>query len=233
MTKTPDEREHGLDLLRASAILLVLFYHSADLPTPPEAIAEVLRFGWMGVDLFFVLSGFLIGRQVFATPAGVPATSKLRTFWIKRWFRTLPLYYVVLLAYFAKPFVFHVPFKGEAWRFLTFTQNFAPLTDFIPSWSLCVEEQFYLGFPIVAFVLLARQRVGAWFWLVPLVASVVFRYVVWAGAQPEGVTYETWGDKILWVTYTHLDGISVGVFLAATERSWSRWSAGARGLAAF
>jgi peptidoglycan/LPS O-acetylase OafA/YrhL len=224
-------REHGLDLLRAAAILAVIAFHAADLSGASTAVHRVFAFGWMGVDLFFVLSGFLIGRQVFKTRVD-SQPGFLAEFWTKRWLRTLPLYYVVLFTCAViKPALFHVPFKGSIWHFATFTQNYVGPRDFVASWSLCVEEQFYLVLPIVVVLFASRVAFPAWGWLVPVAASAATRAVVWwtASARPVGVRFE---DQIHWPTHTHLDGLSIGLFLAATEVGWRAWSARAKWTAA-
>ncbi len=156
-------REIGLDALRAFAILSVLAFHSLDcISKTPEWCAAIFRRGWVGVDLFFVLSGFLISRQTFRADAqGTSVAASLRFFWMRRWFRTLPLYFVVLFVYaLVKPAVFHTPFRGDPLRFAFFLQTYAPLNDFIQSWSLCVEEHFYLAFPLLVFVVPRRSPSG-------------------------------------------------------------------------
>jgi peptidoglycan/LPS O-acetylase OafA/YrhL len=217
-------REHGLDLLRAAAILMVVSFHAGDLSGTPAALYRVLAFGWMGVDLFFVLSGFLIGRQVLKPRVDSPGRF-LESFWTKRWLRTLPLYYVVLFFHaVVKPAVFHVPFKGSVWRFATFTQNYAAPLDFVASWSLCVEEQFYLFLPLVV-VAMGRRRLPRWGWLVPLAASAVMRAFLWRTLSASGPIGDRFQTQIHWPTHTHLDGLSLGLVLAATERIWSAWPA--------
>ena len=127
---------------------MVVAFHAIDLSGASATIHRVFAYGWMGVDLFFVLSGFLIGRQAFKPRVETPARF-LEAFWTKRWLRTLPLYYVVLFTCAViKPALFHVPFKGDIWHFATFTQNYMAPRDFVASWSLCVEEQFYLVLPL-------------------------------------------------------------------------------------
>lgn len=227
-------RDFGLDLFRASAILLVLFYHSLhSTPETPAWAAELFRFGWIGVDLFFVLSGFLIGSQAFAEPKGQPISRMLLKFWTKRWTRTLPLYFVVLFFYAVlKPRLFGVPFYGGFdWRFLVFLQNSTGrIADFGQSWSICIEEQFYLVFPLLVFVVGVR---GKWIWLVPLVLSVAIRYWKWRElGLPMSVapSLETdfANEHFRFPTLQHLDGISLGVFLATTRDLWMSWSAPAR-----
>jgi len=220
-----EARQDGLDVLRAAAILLVLCFHAPEAVTHalPDVVRPVFSAGWVGVDLFFVLSGYLIGRQVFATREDLPLGSRLRTFWVKRWTRTLPLYFVVLGAYALKPWLVGVPFVGGGWPFALFLQNYTLMKDFVQSWSLCVEEHFYLVLPLVAFGL-KGQRWPAWAWLVPLVLSMVFRAVV-SEALPLSPSVRQWLYVSPWATHLHLDGLGVGVFLARTAPRWRGWSA--------
>lgn len=224
------ERHFGLDLLRAWAILGVLALHAGlTRPDLPPRLLFLTQYGWVGVDLFFVLSGFLIASQVM--DAGeLPRWEGVRRFWARRWTRTLPLYFVVLAGYaLLKPVLFHAPFHGS-WRFLVFLQNTAPLPDFVQSWSLCIEEQFYFLFPLIYYVL--RPRRAAW-WLVPLAISVALRVQAWhALGLPAAVSLSydpaTVDAVFRFSTLRHLDGIAVGVFLAATRARWRCWAPAAR-----
>jgi peptidoglycan/LPS O-acetylase OafA/YrhL len=152
-------RLRGLDLLRAVAILLVLTSHYMGFVSHAPTFGVVGKVGWAGVDLFFVLSGYLIGNQLLA-PAARGEPLSLKAFFVRRLLRTLPNYYVVLVVYWLFP---GPPLGGsgmaEPWRFLTFTQNFglAYGQTFTHSWSLCIEEQFYVLLPLVV---LALARFG-------------------------------------------------------------------------
>lgn len=230
-------REHGLDVLRASAILGTLAFHSADLPGAPATLARVFGFGWLGVDLFFVLSGFLIARQVFKDRSRASYGRRLSLFWKRRAFRTLPLYAIVLFCYVVvKPRLFHAPFQERPWHYLVFLQNYTmhgPSTvDFVASWSLCVEEHFYLVFPLIAFALVGRERLPPWAWLLALFASAVVRFVA-ALPLDQANRYVAFTSTLHWATHSHLDGLSVGVTLAAYETRWRAWSQRARKLSFF
>src|SRR2546430_3417637 len=93
---TDRKRQPGLDLLRALAIIVVVIYHAAlfgfKLP------GRVDRFGWIGVDLFFVLSGYLIGGQLLA-PLARSRPIDLRRFFARRVLRIIPAYFVILAVY--------------------------------------------------------------------------------------------------------------------------------------
>jgi peptidoglycan/LPS O-acetylase OafA/YrhL len=223
-------REIGLDVLRAVAILSVLAFHALDcIPSTPAWCRAIFQRGWAGVDLFFVLSGFLISRQTFRADArhGSVAGS-LRQFWARRWFRTLPLYFVVLFAYaIVKPALFHAPFRGDPLRFAFFLQTYAPLTDFVQSWSLCVEEHFYLVFPLLVFLCRA-DRLPAVAWLVLPALATIFR--VWRWSTLPAYDHVTVVQALTWPTHVHLDGIAIGVFLGRSERAWLAWSSARRRL---
>ena len=143
-------RNPGLDTLRAAAIVLVFMYHYMVFVSGERTFGWLSEVGWAGVDLFFVLSGYLIANQLFAGIARGERLSLAR-FYARRALRTLPVFWLVLAAY-----AWFGPALGGSppppwWRFLTFTQNWGlPAgTAFSHAWSLCIEEQFYLVLPAV------------------------------------------------------------------------------------
>ncbi len=141
-------RNIGLDLIRSTAIVLVVLTHSQRIL---RMAFPGLRFHFPidGVTLFFVLSGFLIGRIVFKTlPQG--EWKELSSFYKRRWWRTLPNYYLFLALQILAYFLMGVREQID-WRNLAFLQNlFEPNGSFFKeSWSLAVEEWFYLIFPLI------------------------------------------------------------------------------------
>ena len=157
-----NNRNLGLDVLRSIAILSVVFHHSLfllmkDLPSSKiiHLFIAIGPYGSLGVDLFFSLSGFLIGGiliKAFATNR-FNKVSELWTFWMRRWLRTLPNYYFMLLVH-----VVIVLLLGKEllfdWSYLYFGQNIIndPPDFFMESWSLAIEEWFYFTFPILLFL---------------------------------------------------------------------------------
>ena len=142
------ERLHGLDHLRALAITLVFLFHYFILSGgQPAWLPETAQFGWTGVDLFFVLSGFLISSQLFAQIKKGQHIS-FKDFFTRRFFRIVPAYLVTVALYFYFPFFREKENLPPLWKFLTFTQNIGlNLKDngtFSHCWSLCVEEHFDL-----------------------------------------------------------------------------------------
>ncbi len=151
------KRIFGLDLLRAFAILFVILAHGSYLL--PEGLAGINGFFvFDGVSIFFVLSGFLIGG-IFITLIEKNELNKtmLLNFWKRRWFRTLPTYFLVLTILV----ILHVISTGN-FNFLRigsyyiFSQNLVQVhPDFFPeAWSLSVEEWFYLTMPLLIAMLI-------------------------------------------------------------------------------
>src|SRR5437868_3911525 len=150
-------RQPGLDLLRALAIIIVVIYHAGIMGFPLPG--RVHRFGWIGVDLFFVLSGYLIGGQLLA-PLATNQRIALGRFLTRRALRILPAYLVVLTIYLFLPSWREYPEMSPPWKFLISVQNIGLHggTAFSHAWSLAVEDQFYLLLPLVLLVLNRWRR---------------------------------------------------------------------------
>jgi len=192
----------ALDGVRGVAILLVLTYHFSwalgfGTQFPDLALGRVLSVGWAGVDLFFVLSGFLITRILLNAREG---SNYFRTFYARRVLRIFPLYYGFLFMMIVV--LPELPFlrdnqglqtlRDHQWIYWTYLYNvsisFHPLVDLGPYanghlWSLAIEEQFYLVWPFVVLVL-GRRTLGS-FCLLCIVAAPVIRYGLLHGAVPD------------------------------------------------
>jgi peptidoglycan/LPS O-acetylase OafA/YrhL len=224
----------GLDLLRALAIVLVFVYHYRIFVSPQPDLGWTSVVGWVGVDLFFVLSGYLISNQLLA---GVlrGQTLSLKAFYLRRALRTWPAFWLVLAAYFIWPAAMGGRTPPPLWRFLSFTQNWSlpPGTAFSHAWSLCIEEQFYLVLPLV---LLLAWRVGggvhrAWislglFWT----GAIVARGVLWAqyGREDFG-QISGYHAHIYYATLCRIDEFLPGVAVALLKHKhpmrWQRITA--------
>ena len=152
------ERIYGLDILRAFAILFVMFSHGNELL--PKNISKTIKIFLIdGVSIFFVLSGFLIGRIIIKTIENKGAGfNELFNFWIRRWFRTLPNYFFVLTGLIILSTIFSKSFQlAQYLNYYVFSQNL--ITEhpwfFQEAWSLSEEEWFYLIVPFVIFMLIS------------------------------------------------------------------------------
>lgn len=161
-----NKRIIGLDVLRSIAIILVMLMHSGSMFLPlarlplignivGKLLAIIIPVGYLGVELFFVLSGYLIGSILIKlfSDNKKPIFKEIKQFWIRRWLRTLPNYYFVLLINYIV-FVFILNSYPFNWKYLFFIQNFISVQPsfFRESWSLAVEEWSYFLLPIIMFV---------------------------------------------------------------------------------
>lgn len=228
--RAPAPRLPGLDLIRAVAISWVMIYHGSLFGLTSQDY-WLVRFGWMGVDLFFVLSGFLIAGQLLRPWARGVAPSYSR-FFGRRLLRTLPAYLVVVALYFLFPGVRDRADIAPLWQFLTFSENW--LVDmstpkaFSHVWSLCVEEQFYLVFPcVVALISLRPTAAKVISALISvMVLGMALRGYLWlhsVAATPFDITAAPRSGPYMRLIYyptgTRLDGLAMGI-AAASIRSF-------------
>ncbi|WP_449429718.1 acyltransferase family protein [Rhodanobacter umsongensis] len=224
----------GLDLLRAIAIIWVMLFHSYIVGGLGPDFTWLSRYGWMGVDIFFVLSGFLIGTQVLRPlQRGEPLS--FGGFYARRAWRILPVFAVVLTLYVCFPGWREAPGLQPWWQFATFTMNllidYGSNQAFSHAWSLCVEEHFYLVFPLLAWWL-ARQPSTARFAgaCVAVVAlGIVLRAAVWLHDDAINPPRNWYIEDIYYPTWMRLDGLLMGIMLATLRvyrpDAWARWQA--------
>jgi len=219
------ERQPGLDLLRALAIIVVVVYHAAlsgfKLP------GRIDRFGWIGVDLFFVLSGYLIGGQLL-TSLAQDQRINLGRFFTRRALRIVPAYFAVLAIYFLLPSWREYPEMAQPlWKFLLSLQNIALHggTAFSHAWSLAVEDQFYLALPFLLLFLYRRPRMAIIVPCLIVIGGIGLRafLAVQNRSVDGGVSFRGFQAWIYYPTWTRLDPLVFGVVLAAIERFRPNW----------
>jgi peptidoglycan/LPS O-acetylase OafA/YrhL len=185
-----------LDGVRGLAVLIVVAYHtgggaqSSNLAL--RAIGNILKAGWSGVTLFFLLSGFLITGILWDSKGAV---HWWRNFYARRVLRISPLYYVSLLLVLAVACLVHKGRTGTTglWIYVLYLQNIPWIVDRGLSlrplpighfWSLAVEEQFYLVWPLLLYRLKTTNQVKV-LCMGTFLMSTAFRYAVWAfSSQP-------------------------------------------------
>lgn len=227
-----EDRFSALDGMRAMAALLIVAFHSyvsvahaagiSTVETPAGAIQSMFARSWIGVDIFFVLSGFLIGRILFLQLLRAGSID-FRRFYLRRALRIFPAYYVVLtLSLFALSHlqVFAFMYRGAEWRELLQRSpaNYLYLSNYmhggtIPnalglSWSLCIEEHFYLLMPALLAIVFrtvdGRLRLGI---LLALSALPMLARSLAYVRNPQIVIL----NGLYWNSHTHADGLFLGV----------------------
>jgi len=218
----PPGRIPALDGLRAIAVLLVLLRHGVqpfdyaiDGALFAQPLINLALNGWLGVDLFFVLSGFLISyhlleqrrRNVFA----------IKHYALKRILRTVPLYYAVLIVAFAEIVPYAHANEVLSWsavsKYLLFLQDYLGASILVPLWSLAVEEKFYLVAPGLLFLLALLPRGIAPITIVLLaLGSVFMRYTVLGTLENGSYSEFFWGVRSPF--HQCLDGIFLGMLVA-------------------
>ena len=213
----------ALDGIRGCAILMVMIFHFGSVlkPTGPAGIAyySIKSPGWSGVDLFFVLSGFLITGILLASK---DSANYFQSFYMRRILRIFPLYYSIVFLNFLlltfSPLARHLALRahtdaGIQWYYLFYLQNWIieplqPIRTLEHFWSLAIEEQFYLVWPMLVY-LTSRRTLSRICLLLPLVSLTLRIGFYYYGFTPWDV-YE--------FSITRLDGLALGAFLAIAVR---------------
>lgn len=196
-----------LDFIRGIAILLVMEYHFLTVPVQ-NTLARALevfakRIGWEGVDLFFVLSGFLVGGLLIQEllKAG---SIRVRRFLLRRMFKIWPAYYLYVLF---QVFVRKHPLPSFAWQNILNIQNYTG-TSLNHTWSLAVEEHFYLVLPLVLTGIFRVKGLRPW---IPHVLAAVCLLVL---AARVWLVYVLRSSNLQWKTHARLDSLLFGVILS-------------------
>lgn len=214
----------GLDILRAFAIVTVMYNHGWIYSGKFMSRAKYDVFHFDGVTLFFVLSGFLIGGILFKNIEKKGANfASLKEFWLRRWFRTLPLYYLILSFLVIKLAFAIVSFNEllPCFKYFLFLQNFFTLKSdfFAESWSLAVEEWFYIILPLVIWILVGAlkadlKKTVPYIILFFIIGCLALRIVKFNAHETEIVLGQKLTDKFSFTVLCRLDSLMFGILCA-------------------
>ena len=229
MTSQPTDRVFGLDLLRAAAIMMVICAHAFVVLYPHfgPALSLLGHGGFYGVELFFVLSGFLIGQILIRQGLGLDRAGDVAVFYVRRWFRTLPLFFLFLIINVWLEFQFrgHRVGLAETLSHGFFLRNLTGfhMSFFPESWSLAIEEWFYLLFPAALWLgLKTSKRFDAVF-LSAAFAFFAFSTIARMLAATDPAA--TWSEAQRMAVIYRFDALMLGMFGAwLSIRFPERWA---------
>jgi peptidoglycan/LPS O-acetylase OafA/YrhL len=217
-SNSENQRAFGPDLIRAAAIVLVIMSHTIPGGTMFPALGIARDYwGVWGVEIFFVLSGYLIGGILINDfyAGQLNGLGGLFAFWKRRWFRTLPNYYLFLVLFLGIHLTEQRELPSEFWKYLWFGQALYSTHPvfYLMVWSLAIEEWFYLLFPIFLLVLsrlvARRERTVLATIALFLIAPMILRYFMhttgWMGVRG--------------ATLPRLDAIAYGTCLAFIQKN--------------
>lgn len=212
-------RIFGLDFMRAAAILMVMFGHCIWVFPLTYGVFHQLMLlsGFLGVEVFFILSGFLIGKILYELYVKQDFSIQTVVIFLKRrWFRTLPNYYLILLVNIVIAYVIENDIS-YSWKYFFFAQNIAtPMTPFFTeSWSLSVEEFAYIVLPLFLFFagIIVKPKQKSRFFLFSVLLLILIFFCNKIGYQntTTNVNLNQWNMSLKAVVIYRLDSIFLGV----------------------
>jgi peptidoglycan/LPS O-acetylase OafA/YrhL len=233
-----DNRYPALHGMRVLAIVLVVQFHVTQYSQEDPVLAfdpawaELSHYFFFGMDLFFVLSGFLIG-SILIRSIESSGSQHVRRFYLRRAFRTFPSYYLVLTCfYLGRLFYWHDPPRQNV------LLEYAYLTDYLDldhavmpyAWSLAVEEKFYLLVPLLFFLLpkLRTDRVRIVMLIVMWESALVVRLAI-LQSHP-GWTLSNFAKAVYFTSHARYDTLVAGIIMAYVQHRWrepiARWLQG-------
>jgi peptidoglycan/LPS O-acetylase OafA/YrhL len=223
---------HSLDGLRGLAMILVLIFHFARM----KSSAFTFEIGWVGLQIFFVLSGFLITR-ILLSSKNLTLKHFLRQFYLRRALRIFPLYYGYLVLLLVLFFIINEPkdILGYYNYLLTYSYNFSILSNdwqlsrmYVHLWSLSVEEQFYIIWPFAVYFLSTKSLKKLMVGLILVVPLFRFLLQIYLTNTFESKDQEFIGNMVYWFSFSHFDAFALGGalnfvsedFLGISKKIW-------------
>jgi peptidoglycan/LPS O-acetylase OafA/YrhL len=217
------KRIFGLDLMRAVAIMMVVCSHILWItPNANGYIPDVLSIsGVMGVEIFFALSGFLIGRILFRIYTSEDFNfNKVFYFWIRRWFRTLPNFYLALILNISIAIYIGNGLPEHLWRYFFFIHNFSTQMPWLfpESWSLSIEEFAYILGPLLLYSSLfvktkiSKSKIFLFITLIILLAFLISKLIYNHMETVRDMRH--WNVNVKAIVIYRIDAIYYGVLAA-------------------
>jgi peptidoglycan/LPS O-acetylase OafA/YrhL len=222
-------RIFGLDLLRALAITLVVVSHCTYILPEfnPQLTTTIRLFGATGVDLFFVLSGYLIGGLLIKKlELGKTRIKDLFQFWKRRWLRTLPNYVTVLILNILLILILNEQLVNKIWLYIPFFQNFTAIHPnfFTEAWSLSIEEYAYIILPLFFYLVLwlfkSKNPVKLFFQISLLVIGLLYILKLNFYVNADITSYKDWSRSFRKVVIYRLDAIYIGFVMISLSRKY-------------
>jgi len=204
------QRSFGIDLIRTLAIIIVVVKH--------YGIFAGFNYGIYAIEYLFVISGYLIGQILFANFYATEQVelSSLKRFMMRRWFRILPLYYV---AVFIK-FIFYPSVGINILYYVFFLQNhFYGLSFFPETWSLVIDEWFYLGTPVILYLFMrfvSAKKLYILIYLFIVIGTIHVLRLFWI--YKTNIPFSALNGNIV----LHQDTLLIGVILAYVKAQYGK-----------
>ncbi len=232
MNISDKKRNIGLDIARSIAILLVLFSHTLWISDHyPKVVAAAMQLsGTAGVEVFFIISGFLIGKIVWREIVKPDFSfSNIRHFLYRRWFRTFPNYYLLLMVNVFVWYMIYGELPQKIYRYVFYIQNVTDtsLPFYRVSWSLSVEQFSYIIGPVLLYgliVLFPKKNRDRFYLYVTILILLIFTLTkVYFYYTYEVANISEWNERIRKVLIYRLDAVYWGFLLRYFYNKYTDW----------
>jgi peptidoglycan/LPS O-acetylase OafA/YrhL len=202
-------RNFAFDLVRAFTIIVIMLFHVTQMTIPDDNVYRYIEVAKYTVDIFFCLSGYLVGT-LYWKEYKKTGTVNLGQFWLRRWSRTLPFYYIFLaISYFAVYMSRKEPFD---YNFLFFLQNYEQeLPFFLVSWTLCIEEHFYLFMPLLLSLIMLKKNPKLFFYIS---CFLIFVPLLFRLYEVKNITRDIPFSYLSTATHLRMDGLLIGLLFS-------------------
>ena len=226
------KRNIGLDVARTIAILLVLFSHTLWISDHyPKVVSSAMKLsGTAGVEVFFIISGFLIGKIVWRELLLPDYSFKnVKYFLLRRWFRTFPNYYLLLFVNVLVWYFIYGEFPEKIYKYILYIQNFADtsLPFYRVSWSLAVEQFSYILGPFILYALIRlfpkKNRDKFYLWVTIFILLCFTLTKVYFYYTKEVANIYEWNESIRKVLIYRLDAVYWGFLLRYFYNKYTDW----------